>query len=768
MPKSCLAKAIRGRWSDMSYRTGILVLLSASACLAQTLATLSTAYQTAPTPANRAALARFATAHARDQQGALAQLALAYADMQGNRVAGVAQAADAAARGVPSLSDYAQLLAAQAVRAADPANAAARALQVLAHPGRSPADAQALQVAAWAYMEAGNPEAAVRALQPNLELVPPSIGGILFARALQSANQLGSAALQYQRVYFEFPLSREAPDAGTALARLRQQLGERYPPPLAQQILGRARILMASGEAARATTELNEALKELGGPERDFARVLLGVARYFRSENQPAIDYLSALEAATPAADAERLHYLLLSQRRLDLFDDALQTWQQLRNRHPQSDWLLKASVSLADAHLVRNEPERYIPLYSACAELFPKTERAAYCHWKIAWNRYLTQREKASKLFEDHIERFPESVKVSAALYFLGRIHESRNEAPVARAFYDAIGARYPNSYYNVQATQRLADPKLRSVRPASATVQYLRVLRDNATPPDFHADAATRSRIDRARLLAQAGLDDWAEQELRFGARTDGKGPALAHELAQMAGRRGNHAVAVRSIKALAPGYLSWDLRQAPPAFWRLAFPMPYREDLEKRSAQQSIDPNLLAALIRQESEFDPRAVSRSRAVGLTQILPSTGRDLSRKLKLGPFRGSMLYKPEVNVHMGAYYLRWLLTSLDNKYEAALAAYNAGKTRAVRWLGWFGDDLEQAEFIECIPFSETRDYIQIVLRNADIYRKLYGSGTSDSARMLDSSSGTDAPHASPAPHLRAGRRTASRPSPIP
>ena len=748
----------------MTTRAAVLVLFMACACAAQTLASLSAAYQATPSATTRAALARFAAAHARDQQGALAQLALAYTDILSNRANGGAEAADAARKGLPVLADYALLLSAQASRLSDPAGAAARAMQAVALPGQSPVDSPALQLAAWALMEARDPEGAVRALQPNLGLMPASVGGMLFARALQSSNQLGSAALQYQRVYFEFPLSREAAEAGAALAELRQQLADRFPPPLAQHILGRARVLIANGQAQRAATELKEALQEMGGPERDFAQVLLGEVRYFRNENQAAADSLSSLSVASTAADAERLYYTVQSYRRLERFDEALQTLEQMRARHPESEWLLRATVSLADAHLIRNEPDRYVPLYAACADAFPKEERASYCHWKIVWNRYLTQRDKAARVFEEHLERFPSSSKVSAALYFLGRIHESRDEFAVARALYDAIGTHFPNSYYNVQAVERLALPKLRAARPAQTTVQYLRLLSESTPKPDFTADAATRHRIERSRLLAQAGLDEWAEEELRFGARTGGKSPALAHELAQMAGRRGNHAVAVRSIKSLAPGYLNWDLRQAPPAFWKLAFPLPYRAALEKRSAQHSIDPNLLAALIRQESEFDPRAVSRARAVGLTQILPSTGRDLSRKLKLGPYRGSMLYQPEINVYMGAYYLRWLLTSLDNKYEAALAAYNAGKTRAVRWLGWFGDGLEQAEFIECIPFSETRDYIQIVLRNADIYRRLYGSETSDSARMLDSISGPDSSRRSPPPNASAGRRAVSSP----
>lgn len=752
----------------MTRRAGLLILFASSMCMAQSLATLSAAYQSKPAAENRAALARFAAAHSRDRQGALAQLALAYTDVRNNRAATAAKAAEAARAALPELADYALVLSAQAARVADPAGAAASAMQAIALPGLSPVDSQALQTAAWALLEAGDAEGAVRALQPNLELMPPPVGGVLLARALQSSQQLGASALQYQQVYFEFPLSREAAEAATALAQLRAQLGAQFPPPLAQHILSRARKLIAGGEGARATRELNEALGELGGPERDLARVLIGVARYFRGESQLAAGYLSSLSVTAPEADAERLYYLVQSLRRLERFDDAAAAWERLRGQHRQSEWLLRGAVALADAHLVRNEPERYLPLYRACADLFPKEERAAYCHWKVAWSEYLAKRDKASRLFEEHIERFPSSAKLSAALYFLGRIHEARGEAPVARAFYDAIGVRYPNSYYNVQALQRLAGAGMRTVRPAPTTVEYLRMLRERAPRPDFTADATTKSRLDRARLLSMAGLDDWAQEELRFGARNGGKAPALAYELAQMAGRRGEHAMAVRGIKALAPTYLNWSLEQAPSPFWKLAFPMPFRSDLEKEGVERSIDPHLLAALIRQESEFDPRAVSRASAVGLTQIRPATGRDLSRKLKLGPYRLSMLYSPSINVRMGAYYLRWLLTSLDNKYEAALAAYNAGKTRAVRWLGWFGEDLEQAEFIECIPFSETRDYIQIVLRNADIYRRLYGPGPAGSARMLDSSSGSDSSHGIAAAHVRPGRGTAARALQVP
>ena len=754
-------------------RAGLLLLLLSGVCAGQSLRALSEAYQAKPSAASRAALARFAAAQAGNQQGALAQLALAYTDLQTNRPESAAAAAAQARRTLPQLDDYALLLEAQALRKLSPAASAGRALQVVARPGLSPVDGQALQTAAWVLLESGDAEAAVRALQPDVALVAAPAGPSLLARALLAANQLGAAALQYQRVYYGYPLSAEAADAAVALARLREQLGGGYPPAMAQDILARARKLISGGAGARAIAELAQAAAELGGPEADGARVLMGVARYFLNQNQAAADYLRGLNVAPGEADAERLYYLAQGLRRLERFDDALAAIDQLRTLYPQSDYTLRGLVSLADAHLVRNEPERYIPLYSSCAEMFPKEERGAYCHWKMAWNEYLTQRGKAAARFEEHIEKFPRSNKAAAALYFLGRLREQRGDQAVARAYYEAIAARFPGSYYNVQAQRRLTGAQVKQARPAAATVQYLRLLADDPRKPDFAPDAATRARIARAGLLARAGLSAWADGELRFGAKTDAKGAALAQALAEMAAQRGDHAVAVRGIKALAPDYLSWDLKEAPSSFWKLAFPMPYRASLEKHGNERSIDPNLLAALIRQESEFDPRAVSRAKAVGLTQILPGTGRELSRKLKLGPYRSSMLTSPDTNVRMGAYYLSWLLDSLDGRYDAALAAYNAGKTRAVRWLDWFGHGLEQAEFIECIPFTETRDYIQIVLRNADIYRRLYGgepvaASAVSGTHMLDSSSGAHTTRGNAAANRHAGGRQATSAVPFP
>jgi soluble lytic murein transglycosylase len=178
---------------------------------------------------------------------------------------------------------------------------------------------------------------------------------------------------------------------------------------------------------------------------------------------------------------------------------------------------------------------------------------------------------------------------------------------------------------------------------------------------------------------------------------------------------------------LKHYAAGYLLCPLESAPREFWMLSFPLPWRGPLEQAAKEAGLDSFLVAALIRQESEFDPNAISRAKAYGLTQILPSTGRQLARQLQVQHFSTNLLFDPEINLKLGTQYLRAILTPFNGEWEPTLAAYNAGGSRASAWLKR-AQYREPAEFVESIPFAETRNYVQIVLRNADLYRRLYGT----------------------------------------
>jgi soluble lytic murein transglycosylase len=232
----------------------------------------------------------------------------------------------------------------------------------------------------------------------------------------------------------------------------------------------------------------------------------------------------------------------------------------------------------------------------------------------------------------------------------------------------------------------------------------------------------AATRERIERSRLLRGAGLDDLADAELRFGARNESQPALLAIEMASSADAA---YLGVRAMKSLVPDYLGVPLESASRRFWELLFPLPYRGELAADAARCGLDPYLVAGLVRQESEFNPGALSHAKAYGLTQVRPATGRMYARQAGLRRVNEQSLLQPAVNLKIGTTILRGMLDRNGGKLEQTLAAYNAGPNRAAEWIAW-KSYREPAEFVESIPFTETRDYVQAVLRNQEIYRRLY------------------------------------------
>lgn len=585
----------------------------------------------------------------------------------------------------------------------------------------SPLAPRAVLLVARAYGQSGDTKAALEILRRNYSTLPQPAGDLAMAEAFAAADDSISAVVYHQRVYFGYPMSAEAAQSDAELARLRTGLGEKYPPPMPNAMLGHAIKLMDAKQYAKARTELESLVPQLGGAEKDLARVRISVADYNARDTARAHSALASLEVSTPEADAERLHYLLLCAQRLKNQDEVQSTLERLGRLYPNSKWRLESLIASANHSLIENQMQAYEPIYRACYESFSQDVLAAGCHWKVTWGHYMRRQADAADMMRAHLRMFPGSEYAPAALYFLGRLSDPAG----ARAYYDEIVREYPNYYYTVIARERLKE--IGNVVPSPKVNEFLR---NNDFPQrsrtlNFQANATARARIERARLLASAGLDDWAVGELRYGAQNEDQPQVLAVELAALTTKTAGPDQAMRYIKRYAGSYLFLPMESAPAEFWKFAFPLPYRADLERFAKVNGLDPFLVAALIRQESEFNPKAVSRANARGLTQILPGTGRELSRKLKVRTYATASLFVPAVNLQLGTFYLKTIVDSLGGRWEAALAAYNAGPSRARAWSSW-GEFREPAEFIETVPFAETRNYIQTVLRNADTYRRIY------------------------------------------
>jgi soluble lytic murein transglycosylase len=708
--RTCSAALILGLWCS-----GLGAVPAAGP-----LGKLVSAYRESPSPARRNAIVSYIARH--PKEAALGNLALGItAYEQKNWAAAIARLKPLQARLAP-IDDYAAYyLALSRVESND---FGVTAEDLAAARRNSPLNGKSWLVEARA-RKASAAADAVRLLREHYAELPQPEGDVTLADCYQAANLPAQAVEFYQKVYYHYLSDAAALRAAAGLITLKDTMGSAYPPPGAAQRLHRADRLMEAKEYAQARREYQAVAAEAGGVERDQALVRIGAADFLDGRTPLAWRYLRDLAVGESLAAAERLYYLAECARRRNDDAEMMSAVGQLAARYRQSPWRLKALMSAANRYLLLNRPQDYVPLYQAVYQDFPTAAPAALSHWKVTFQAYLHDAADASHLLREHLRQYPGHSTAGAALYFLGRLLERSGDVAGARACYRKLAAALENHYYAMLARGRLKATGASATAPGATgeIAQFVSGIRFSAPAPmPTGPAAATEARIQRSRLLRSAGLNDLADAELRFGMRTDGQPALLAMELAASAAAPHQ---AMRIMKSSSPEYLNVPLPAAPRKFWELLFPLPYKADVVRSARERNLDPYLLAGLIRQESEFDPQALSRAKAYGLTQVRPATGRQYARKAGVSKVTARVLYQPAANLKIGSSILRSMLDQQGGKVEQTLAAYNAGPSNVAEWMAWSAYR-EPAEFVESIPFTETRDYVQAVLRNAEMYRRLY------------------------------------------
>lgn len=612
--------------------------------------------------------------------------------------------------------------------------------------------------------DADSASKALQVLQKDYKLLPQPDGDFAQALAYEAQGEQQQAALAYERVFYAYPNTDLAAQSWTAMERLRTPLGKDFPEASPRQQLDRAAKWLDAREYAKARKEYATLENTLTDPDKDEAKLGIGVTDYLSSDAAGAFRYLKALHMDRSETDAQRLYYLTESARKEGDDTAMLDAVKDLEEHYPKSVWRLKALVTAGNRYLATNDRDKYAPLFKAAYDTFPADNTTAYCHWKVAWDAWLNDKPDRATLLREQVEHYPDDSRAGTALYYLGRAAESAGKFGEARAYYERLSAQFPHYFYAVLARDRNHGQVAAAMPDDSATMWLGDVNwpahRDlSATAPN----TATGQRLERARLLTAAGLPDLAEAELRFGTKSESEQPQLlALEAAESAD---SPFRALRIMKSFSGDYLSLPLEKASLKFWQMLFPLPYKDDLFVNARAHGLDPFYVAGLIRQESEFNPAAKSPAHALGLMQLMPSTGRMLGRKEGMGAVSASLLFNPSVSIRLGTQYLRGQLDSWDGDWYRTLAAYNAGPGRVHQWLSFASNFHDPVEFIESIPFTETREYIQAVLRNADMYRELYsGKHALDPAPVYAKKTTTPAqvvalmktPAASPAAHKTA------------
>jgi soluble lytic murein transglycosylase len=548
----------------------------------------------------------------------------------------------------------------------------------------------------------------------------------LLARIHDLEDQLQPAVELYRRAYYFYPFSEDASQAEDRLKELSRRMGAAYPDAPADWRFARANALFTGARYGDAAEEYARAIPGLKGKDLERAQVREGAANYRRVHTSAAYASLVKLKISDPELDAERIYFLGECARRKDQIQEFEQRAEELKEKYPKSPWYEELLFSLGNYYLLENDPAKYRTYYERSAREFPQGQFAAKAHWKTCWRAYLDHDPRTRSLLEEHVRNYPDSDQASAAMYWLARLLERDGDDATARGLYQTILDRFPNYYYSLLAEDRLAKADAPGLlegvwKTLTAALPGSRKL---VPTPGLE----TKRLLERGRLLFDLGLDELAERELASGDYRRADSYLIGLELSRQAAARDDYFLGLRHMKRFGFGYLRLPVDAVEREFWERLYPLPWADELRSRTEPYELDPYLVAGLIRQESEFNPKAVSRAGAMGLMQVMPAVGRELARRLGVSSYSTSRLHDPDISLRFGTFHFKEFLDTFQNDLELTLAAYNAGANRAREWATW-GDFQEPGEFVETIPFTETRGYVQSVLRNREMYRKLYADG---------------------------------------
>ena len=679
-----------------------------------------------PNATSYAVLSAYATKNARNELGADAALALGYYDLTRDKP-DLAMGWLRKAAGDKDLREYVQYWQAQALVALGQKEEGLAQLQSFRRDfPDSVMTEQAVTSLAQTALAIGKNDIALAALDgyPGATGKPALL--LLRAEAREKlaaakAEKPLSAAADYLDLYYRFPLNDEAKAAGQKIPALQAALGDQFPVTPVPTQMSRAESFYSAKRWHDARAEFAALLPRLSGVDRERADLRIAQCDT-QSGNGPEL--LAAVQLTDPELDAERLFALSQAYRSQNLEQQMLDLVDQLVKRHPQSPWVEDGLFATGNYYWVNLDRDHAAEFYRRTLDAFPDGKNAQQASWRVGWTAYLERKPEAADMLEAYVRRFPTSSYVQDALYWLGRAYERAGNLSLARSFYHVGAARFPLTYFGAKSAARLfPEPDGIGLEPI-IPAQFLSVIPPAPPLPAVDQPLTTKAKEHetRAHALSDIAFDSSAELEYRAAYAVE-RVPRLLIDAAGAAIAAGHYAVGISAMRQVFPQLEARRVPDIPAEAWRTAFPLPYESNLRSAAAGNNLDPMFMAGLIRQESAFESNAVSHVGAMGLMQVMPGTASKLARQLRVRYARAS-LTDPGYNLKLGARYLADLL-QLFGTHEAVLAAYNAGEDRVVQWTA--GQNyLETAEFVESIPFTETREYVQIVIRNADVYRQIY------------------------------------------
>jgi soluble lytic murein transglycosylase len=625
----------------------------------------------------------------------------------------------AEAPGAGLLADYAQFLLAESLLRTGELAAARRAADALLERQLDGylAPRSILLAADLAARQGDEPAAAAmlrRFLARFSDRADAARARYLLGLSLEAQGRTLEAARSFRELWLTAPASPYGEAAGDRLALL-ALTGVVLPPPTALERLERAERLQAGGQLPPAREEAEALLAELPDPDLTLRGLRVLAGAWKRGGRYDAA--VRAVERALPDAGEARRASLLLAlarlQQRVGAREGALATLERLMREAAAAAVVAKALVLrgrlLEDAGRAREAEAAYRRVIDEVRD----AEATAVALWRLGWLAYL-RLDLTTAAAEFGRLGGLSGLYRAPALYWAGRAREALGHATEAQRLYAVLLAEVPRSYYGILAGQRR-----RGTAPVAARAPALTL------PPDPLRPVERDPRFLRVAALRAVGLSTFAVDELEEALSRVLSEPLKLYALAAAFVREERYHLALRILRHHFSDLASTGDPSLPKAFWQMLYPVPWERELGEAADRTGVDRFLLAALVREESNFFPAARSRVGARGLAQLMPDTARALALRRGLAFGDGALLDEPAPNLQLGAAYLAGLLREFPDPRLAA-AAYNAGPARVREW--WAArrsDDVEL--WVEQIPFDETRHFVKRVIVSWEEYRRVYG-----------------------------------------
>jgi len=624
-----------------------------------------------------------------------------------------------------SLGDYALLLRAQALEKATRLDEARVVYERLAREYPASIRARGSMLKAAEIMLQSGRASSVSSYLNNLIAKDDGRALLLTAKAYEQQGDTTRALASYRRLYFHAPASSESAEAAAVITRLASVTS----PANAEEAVTRADKLFEAKRYADADKAYTESFTTYPQTVSSQTKLRHGISL---SNVKKTVEAAAALLVVTGNERPQALYQLTQAYAKAKQWATVQQTIETLRREFPKSELTPKAYVAVGNIARDANNKSEETYYFRSAITMYPNAIEVAGAQFELAWLQHEAKNYKeSSKLLTDHLALYvdKDNTNRGKAGYWAGRDSERAGKIAEARAIYEAMLVRYDANWYGYLSKQRLEalDRQGRKDKINFAPDSLIGRAQENlktVTIAEETAGSAEAENIAKGDQLDIVGSSEWSTDEFNKASQTAPTSPRLNLTLAKIYRTRNDNVQAFNILRRSYPDYSQMEVEEMSPEEWDIFYPLAYWDIIKMFAKLRNLDPYQVAGLIRQESVFNPHAKSGANAYGLMQLLIPTGRLTAKKYGVETtITGETLFDPRTNIELGTAYFR---DQLDNygRIEYVAAAYNAGPGRVVQWRNSLPYEMD--EWVEAVPFKETRGYIQGIVRNSLQYKRLY------------------------------------------